>query len=308
MNFSRNSTLRPNRLQQRLFSVLNRVPTSTIEILAYKIAYKIRRWTADDNKLIEYSLNGKTLFFPSTHDGPLFYSKYPKYSDCIRQASICLGRTRGCCPVIDIGANIGDSAILIKTDFSHHLLLIDGNQSFLELARENLKEWSDLTILCAILDEGVEDRLLTMSSALGTGSAQTTSSPFESTAAISLDQLLSNVPEFSQPGIIKIDTDGFDLAILLGATQTIGRCCPIIVFEFYPQLTTDWSSLWTRFYPHLEAAGYREFVAWHNSGDLAFRTSNFGELIRYGHELLPTKRYLDVVLVPHWVDSSYAWT
>src|SRR5438034_11534860 len=49
-----------------------------------------------------------------------------------------------------------------------------------------------------------------------------------------LDDLLTAYPEFSCPDVIKIDTDGFEPAILRSATNVLASSRPVVSYEWPP--------------------------------------------------------------------------
>ena len=49
-----------------------------------------------------------------------------------------------------------------------------------------------------------------------------------------LDDLLTAYPEFSCPDVIKIDTDGFESAILRGAKDVLASSKPVVFYEWHP--------------------------------------------------------------------------
>jgi hypothetical protein len=51
---------------------------------------------------------------------------------------------------------------------------------------------------------------------------------------ITCDELIDGHPEFDTPGLLKIDTDGFDLKILATASRYLARQRPVLFIEFDP--------------------------------------------------------------------------
>lgn len=72
---------------------------------------------------------------------------------------------------------------------------------------------------------------------------------------------------------IKVDTDGFDFEVLRGAEATIERNSPILYFEFFPALLASPEADLT----WLQTVGYRRFVCFTPSGELAGQTADVAQ-------------------------------
>ena len=62
--------------------------------------------------------------------------------------------------------------------------------------------------------------------------------------------------EFENISFIKIDVQGADGEVLMGALQTIQRCMPIVVFEWEDQLAVNFSVTLDVIKRELSALGY----------------------------------------------------
>lgn len=81
--------------------------------------------------------------------------------------------------------------------------------------------------------------------------------------AITVDSL-----ELEELGLLKIDAQGCDLQILLGAEDTIRRLRPALIFEIEPGLCVHYGQTWADYEVFLKSVGYRHVRA--TEGDRDF--------------------------------------
>jgi hypothetical protein len=96
----------------------------------------------------------------------------------------------------------------------------------------------------------------------------------------SLDDLLTSYPEFSCPDVIKIDTDGFEPAILRGAKNVLASSKPVVFYEWHPDcyhMAGEDNISHTDFLMDL---GYEGFTIFTNRGELLLHVR------RPGHDIL----------------------
>jgi FkbM family methyltransferase len=182
--------------------------------------------------------------------------------------------------VIDVGANIGDTAILLaRFAPGAKVLCIEGDSRFMSDLKRNTSQIGGVTIAEAILSDRsaqVSGEFVTKNGTahvvLGEGS--------DLLQVQTLDDLLTAYPEFSCPDVIKIDTDGFDPAILRGAKGVLASSKPVVFYEWHPDFYNIAGENDINHADFLMDLGYDGFMIFTNVGELLLRVR------RPGHDIL----------------------
>ena len=182
--------------------------------------------------------------------------------------------------VIDVGANIGDTAILLaRFAPGAKVLCIEGDSRFMSDLKCNTAQISGVTITEAILSDRsaqVKGEFVTEKGtahvALGEGGALL--------QVQTLDDLLTAYPEFSCPDVIKIDTDGFEPAILRGAKNVLASSKPVVFYEWHPECYNMAEEDNISHADFLMDLGYDGFTIFTNRGELLLHVR------RPGHDIL----------------------
>jgi len=182
--------------------------------------------------------------------------------------------------VIDVGANIGDTAILLaRFAPGAKVLCIEGDSRFMSDLKGNTAQISGVTIAEAILsdrNEQVSGEFVTENGtahvALGTGN--------DLLQLRTLDDVLTTYPAFLCPDVIKIDTDGFEPAILRGAKDVLASSKPVVFYEWHPGCYNAAGENDISHADFLMGLGYDGFVIFTNRGELLLHVR------RPGHDIL----------------------
>jgi FkbM family methyltransferase len=168
---------------------------------------------------------------------PIFARQYPTYNvplvDAVNDAADRAGRP---VVVVDVGAAIGDTVLLLKERCGPALrgvVCVDGDPEFLQYLTCNLGDDPTVEIHAAMISRGEATAPVLVRTHRGTASAIGDLL----TAADSLDATLAG-SALAAVGVdvLKSDVDGFDGAVIAGATDLIERCQPVVVFEWHPVL------------------------------------------------------------------------
>jgi FkbM family methyltransferase len=161
---------------------------------------------------------------------------YSQFPDSIGQLGRLASLLHGKYPnlaAIDIGANVGDTACIIKSAADIPLLCIEGDDFCFGFLEKNVKQFPDVTIHKLFLGE----KTAVISAAFEKTGWNTTIKPDSDASAkkinlTSLDDFLANRPEAANYRLIKIDTEGFDCPIIRGGAKFIQQTHPVIAFEY----------------------------------------------------------------------------
>jgi len=95
--------------------------------------------------------------------------------------------------------------------------------------------------------------------------------------------------------LVKIDTDGFEHAILTGARSVLTRCRPLIFMEFHVSLMRKAGTAPERTIELLRDLGYADATIWTNEGALLRERASLEELLQCA---TTAEYYVDVLLRP----------
>jgi FkbM family methyltransferase len=171
----------------------------------------------------------------SSHHLPRILSALPDFGRPLAEVVLALKVHRA--RVIDVGANIGDTALLLARFVpGTEVLCIEGDPQFMPYLKTNTSQITGVTIAQAILGDRsarVRAKFASSSSHGGTGHLS-----FDPDADLiemhQLDDLLAEYPDFASPDVIKIDTDGYDAAILRGCARLLKDAKPVAFYEWDP--------------------------------------------------------------------------
>jgi FkbM family methyltransferase len=258
----------------------------------------VLRWR---DPVIETTVFGVPLLLPLSHELPRHLRNHPEYSSSLARlaAALELDEPEAC--VIDIGANVGDSAALIRSTSTLPVLCVEGDPVFTPLLAHNLRRIADCEFEPSYVathdraahrdrrDGGEAPPLMTIDRHDGTARLlPTTASPEPAPDRLTIEPLaaiLKRRPRFRRPGLVKIDTDGNDVAILRAAAALLAEVQPVLYFELDPVLTLaatgyDGSDV----FELLGGLGYDDVVVYLNTGPLLLASTvdnpALGDLVR----------------------------
>lgn len=215
-------------------------------------------------------IHGRRVRINSGNPYPAFLRRYPHYNDplphAVRTVAGTLGRPIS---VVDVGAAIGDSVLLIESrcpGLVTQYRCIEGDPDFTRLLNTNLGHFTNVEIINAVVTSVPQSIPALVKHHAGTASAQ----GFDTVAATTLDHVLDGA---SKVDLIKVDVDGFDGRALAGARRTILRTQPVILFEWHPILIQRTGGDARDVFDFLDECGYRAFVWFTKYGDFSHFSS-----------------------------------
>jgi len=195
--------------------------------------------------------------------------------------------------VIDVGANIGDGVALLRAaGVVAPILAIEGADAWFRLLTSNTRKIAGVEVEKALLGSGADESGLTLT--VHEGSGKLVKSTFY-TSLTTLDELMSGYRE-TPVALLKTDTDGFDIRVLLGAEALLREQAPVLFVEVDEGLLRDQGNSAQELLDYLGRCGYSSVAVWDNYGDwLTARpiTDGLSDLIeRYPGG--PNTPYLDI--------------
>jgi FkbM family methyltransferase len=257
---------------------------------------------------IVYVYEGKTkLRMRLSHTNVLCYALFPMYDKALPRISVNIQEIAGKLIVIDVGANIGDTATLISEKVNGaSILCVEGNEKVLEFLNYNIKFIRNNSIT-------IEPRFCTdfpsntgFSVDMHYGTAKLVKDETSSIQGDTLDNMVNRNSVFQDTNLLKIDTDGFEITVFNGAKKIIQQIQPIIYFEFNPHDYEKAGQDTFYLFDLLASAGYKKALFYTNCGiplgiyDITDK-QKMKELINNLAEIENGKTiyyYYDILLIP----------
>lgn len=168
--------------------------------------------------------------------------------------------------MIDIGANIGDSYLQVKENANDLFLEIEGDTEYFKLLEMNTKQDPLVTRVL----EFISDESSTLNSSFeesnGTGHLIIDSESQNRVKFSTLVQVVNKNPEFLKCNLLKIDVDGYDSKIILGALEFLRNRKPVLFFEFSPRLQKEVGFKDADTFDKLYSVGYKKLIIYDNQG------------------------------------------
>jgi FkbM family methyltransferase len=257
---------------QALLNSILAIPEKTpIEKLMARGLNLARKSTARIwDPIVTYKLDGFEMRLPLSHDLPTSRKRTPDYSTNVGRIAAAILNARPDATAIDIGANIGDTAAIIRSRSSMPVLCVEPDPKFSALLQQNIRSLGgEIIAHRGFISTSTTAMTGTLRSRNGTAqlTANDTGTTIETT---SVEDLLQLYPRFQNPGLLKTDTDGFDVPILRGMLPLLSRIRPrpVLFFEYDPQYMSQGGRDGLQLLSELQAVGYSHALVYDNLGDL----------------------------------------
>ena len=218
-----------------------------------------------------YKIGSYQIWLPSSHKLPDYQKKFGNYDKKLLHIVKTIQRHESKEYIVDIGANVGDTAALMRSGSSAKIICVEGDEFYLGYLKKNAQIIPDLTIVDSFIKGSNDIEYGKINRSNGTAQILSLKNSISDETLIrskTLIQILSeNNINVIDVLLFKIDTDGFDFKILLGNKHLITTLKPNLFFEYalYFNENDYESSLDT--ITILEQAGYY-IIVYDNFGNL----------------------------------------
>jgi FkbM family methyltransferase len=208
---------------------------------------------------VSTTIHGRPVVVNYGHTYPIYSRKFRSLNNpLIELVYQCHAAARAPIVLVDVGANIGDTILLLEAncpDMLRAFYCIEGDADFFRYLQRNLGDRPNGHLIEAMLSaaEGSERQLLHTHA--GTASAQGGGQ----VSALPLDAVLGP-RAVERIDILKTDVDGVDGKVLLGARQLLEQHRPAVIFEWHPILCRNTGNSWHDHFVALGDCGYSTFV------------------------------------------------
>lgn len=220
------------------------------------------RWQKD----YTLQIGSVELWVPGGHRLHEYLKSYRLYDQPLKDIAKLVGEQYPDAWFVDIGANIGDSAVAMRAGAKNRLLCIEGCEeyyTFLKLNTQNMEEIRLEQCFVAGLGNGGDSHLCIQN---GTASVRTGPSGGTPLKFCSLLDIF-NRQGVDKIALIKIDTDGMDCSIIQSSLAVLRRLRPICFFEYDPSLTEGGNKITLETIVALSGIGYTRFIVYDNFGN-----------------------------------------
>jgi len=218
--------------------------------------------------IILKKIGNKKIYIHKSHRLPEYRKLFPFYDRALPGICQSVKEIDGHLTLIDVGANVGDSVALITDKVFGKFLCIEGDKKYLPVLEKNITKFKGST--CEIEpnycgDGSIQD--LSVINVGGTAKLVTADSSENTVSNVkTLDQIISSHPNFKSTNILKIDTDGFEINVIKGATKFLQSTKPVIYFEFTPEFYQNLKQDPMELIVFLFKAGYESALFYDNFG------------------------------------------
>lgn len=240
-------------------TLLSKLPKPVYESLRQRRRrYRERRFLNQD--MTQFDCGAFQLEIPRSHLLLSLHKSQPYRDLCVGVVAKFIGAKYPDATIVDIGANIGDTAALIATYFKGKLVLVEASDYFFEILTRNVKQFPNEVIVRKTMISDGED----VSGHLQHwgGTAVFTEGPDEPTTTRT-ERLLDVADENTR--FVKIDTDGYDVQILADSLEWLAVKHPAILFENEIKDDKELVAV-DSLLDELKRIGYESFIVWDDPG------------------------------------------
>lgn len=264
----------------------------------------IRRWR---DPLVIDSIGGTRMFLPYSHELPVILKYNRFYASNVVRIAKRVSEKYPEMTVIDVGANIGDTAAFLRGELDNPILCVEGDPGYFEILSCNADSLPDVESVRVCLGDregGVAARFVQTG---GTGRLAAAADGSAEIRTETLSGLAARHPRFADAKLVKVDTDGYDVKVLRGGLEWFRESRPVLFFEYDPDLLRDPEDSGLRVFKMCQSVGYSHGLFYDNTGRLLLSTE-----LRQSRALRQLRsafcggndgRYMDVCLF-HSVDRD----
>ncbi|MCX6272267.1 MAG: FkbM family methyltransferase [Bacteroidetes bacterium] len=242
-----------------------------------------------------------SLICPAGHDFPSNFSFFPLYQRNLQRLAEFLAANTVDFSMIDVGANIGDTALLVNQNKTIPVLCVEGDDKFMPFLERNAQQQPGISICKSYLNDGNASvgsyEKQYQGGTMHLNKKETDPEFFFST----LDKVLENNKLFQKARLLKIDTDGHDVEVLKGAADYMALTKPVLFFEYDREYLENNGTDGPEALQWLATLGYDRALFYDNYGMLLTMVSlNEQDIIRLLHNYIQKKYsafpYYDICL------------
>lgn len=213
-------------------------------------------------------VRGVEMLLPRRHLLPYMATGTSPYARNLVDLAALLRETVDELVVLDVGANVGDSALLIHAEVDCRIVCVEGDPVWLDFLHTNVDGIPTIAVEPSLLAaDGPGAYASIVHSDAGTSRIERTD-PGSGDAMLPMVDLIGRHPELARVRLVKTDTDGMDVALAPAYARAFTESRPVIFLEYDPRniQVTSPDSTPSQVWAELHGLGYEHAVVWTNGG------------------------------------------
>ena len=237
------------------------------------LPHRVRRrvsWFVRDRwpyRPVERTVQGVPMVLPWSHRLPDYAQVAPDYGQNLVELARELGAD-GPVTMLDIGANVGDSALQVMAATDAEVLCVEADPRFLEFLHRNVDRHDGVEVEPSLLvtDADGGGDVVSVSRGGTAHFAEATEGSATPVRKVSVTDLRASYPRFDRLRLVKSDTDGFDVRLVPETARVWSDAPPVLFFEYdhvlSRQVGNDPLAVWSE----LADLGYETVAVWDYAG------------------------------------------
>ena len=247
--------------------------------LQYYLAKKIIKIISNKDSLVVYSVDGIDIKFPPQHGTPYEWKFNREYSKSLGRIAKAMYSKYPDSTIIDAGANVGDSAAIIRSAGVDNLIIsIEGFKEYYDILCLNAKSMGNVVPVSCFLDSVEhESKINLRTGGIGNTVIYEDKDLYTQKAVVesidvkfrSLKYIIDNFSPNAQVKLLKTDIEGYDIPVINGSMDIINQHKPIIFFELHISSMEEKGKgvTWRELFSNLKKASYKKAMFWRNSNE-----------------------------------------
>jgi FkbM family methyltransferase len=217
---------------------------------------------------VRIEIGRRKLWMNWSHNLPFFLASYPNYETEIGRLAEFIHGYDGRLMMIDVGANVGDTIACLPPLKNAGFLCVEASKRYFELLRRNFGSETNVKLVLALLGDGDRTQSgLALQECGGTAHVGGLAGEVTGVPTTTLDALVAQDDSFYGTNLLKIDTDGYDLRVLRGASRLLERARPCLHVEMSTRHWRDYgNSSAAEAIAYLSQYGYDQMLLYDNQG------------------------------------------
>jgi FkbM family methyltransferase len=241
---------------------VNHSVRQVVSVLARRL-----QWAARDrfgSRTVVREVQGVRMSMPWSHRLPDYAAIHHDYGQNLVQLAALLADD-GDLTVLDVGANIGDSAVQLLHAADGRVLSIEADPFYLEYLHLNADGDPRITVVEALLTpDAAEEATSAVRSGGTTRFAE--GGLGDAMPALTPEALRRDHPDFDRLRLVKSDTDGYDTTLVQAIATAWRDEPPVLFFEYDHRLTRLAGHEPLAVWAGLAGFGYSDVAVWDNNG------------------------------------------
>lgn len=219
------------------------------------------------HRWVTREIRGVEMAMPWSHRLPDYAKADPAYGQNLNDLAALMGSHAGrSINVLDVGANIGDSALLLLAHAPARVLAVEPDEVYLPFLKHNVRGRADIIVEPSLLvvDPSSSGRRAVRRG--GTAAYVEDATSASTPQVMTVAELRTAHPEFGELDLVKSDTDGYDVRLVPEIAGIWAESRPVLFFEYDHRLSRQAGLDPVNVWGELEKLGYAECAIWDNGG------------------------------------------